>query len=260
MHPGSRPGPGEDFFQHRPLAAGEDVRAVDWRASARLGHLVVKERHRPLRQPLVLLLDLSDSMAFPRAGPTKGLRARQLGAALTLLALRRGDPASLELLGPGGFAPTARVLPAGSAAGAAEVLLSRPTAGGRADVGRALASLSPDGLAGKHAVLLSDLYGDTDALEQGLKRLIRAGAAVSVLQILDQADRHLPPAARAVRDAETGETLGADTGEAQALTARVDAWERALEARATRAGAEWVSVDAAAEPGVALRAWLGGRG
>ncbi|MGO8971702.1 MAG: DUF58 domain-containing protein [Myxococcaceae bacterium] len=259
MHPGSGPGPGEDFFQHRPYAAGEDVRAVDWRASARLGHLLVKERHRPLRQPLVLLLDGSDSMGFPPGRNSKRHRARQLAAALALLALRRGDPVRLDVLTEGGFLPTARALPGAGAAARAEALLGQEGTAGQADVARALHRLSADELSAKHAVLLSDLYGDTALLQRGLERLVHAGAAVTVLHLLSERDVRLPAGTRAVRDVESGETLAVGHPEAQQLPLRVQAWKRALRALAERAGAEWVSVEAEANPAVALRRWLGGR-
>lgn len=255
MHPGSGPGPGEDFFQHRPHGPGEDVRAVDWRASARLGHLVVKERHRPLRQPLVLLLDASPSMDFPRNGPTKRRRARQLAAALALLALRRGDPVRLDVLGPRGFAPAGRAFPVGNAASAAEALLAHPGSG-RAEVGSALASLSPDAFSGKHAILLSDCYGDAQLLLRGLERLVRSGAALSVLHILSASDWRLPAGEDAVRDAETHEVLSVPPEEARTLAGRVLAWRELLRTGATHAGAEWVEVEAEAPPGVALRKWL----
>jgi len=258
-HPGSGPGPGEDFFQHRQYAPGEDVRAVDWRASARLGHLLVKERHRPLRQPLVLLLDASASMEFPGGGPTKARCARQLAAALALLALRRRDPVSLQLLGPRGFTPAGRILPGTGAAPAAEALLSRARGGGRADVGQALASLLPERFTAQHLVLLSDLYGDTALLLRALDRLVRAGAAFSVLHVLSEADRSVPGGAGAVRDVETGEARSIPAHERGAFSARVEAWAAALERDATGAGAEWLSVDAARPPGATLREWLGGR-
>jgi uncharacterized protein (DUF58 family) len=258
MHPGSAPGAGEDFFQHRPYAEGEDVRAVDWRASARLGHLVVKERHRPLRQPLVLLLDVSASMDFPRAGPSKAHRARQLGAALALLALGRGDPVHLEVLGPRGFAPRGRALPVGRAAATAEALLVRAEGTGAADLARALSSLSADALAGKHAVLLSDCYGETGLVLQGFARLVRSGAALSVLHLLSQDDVQLPPGPGAFRDVETQEALAVPPGEAGELRGRVEAWREVLQKGTESAGAEWVAVEAEAAPGVALRQWLGG--
>jgi uncharacterized protein (DUF58 family) len=115
-HPGSQPGRGEDFFQHRAYVRGEDVRAVDWRASARTGHLLVKERHRPLRQPVTILVDRSGSMEFEG----KSLCALRLAAALSLLALRRGDPVTMFGLTASGFRALGRALP-----------------GGRSEIGRA---------------------------------------------------------------------------------------------------------------------------
>ena len=259
MHPGSGPGPGEDFFQHRPYAEGEDVRAVDWRASARIGHLLVKERHRPLRQPLVLLLDASASMGFPRRGTTKERCARQLAAALALLALRRRDPVTLQLLGGHRFLPAGRILPDGNPSGAVEAVFGRGTGGGRGDAGRALASLPPDRYAGNHLVLLSDLYGDASALVRGIERLAHAGAALSVLHLLAENDRTLPPGAEAVRDVETGQALFVPASGGASLPVRVEAWATGLERDGARAGAEWLLVDAGQPPGAALRRWLGGR-
>jgi uncharacterized protein (DUF58 family) len=259
MHPGSGPGAGEDFFQHRPYGPGEDVRAVDWRASARLGHLLVKERHRPLRQPLVLLLDASDSMAFPLGGPTKRHRARQLGAALALLALGRGDPVRLNLLGPQGFSPAGRALPVGRATHAAETLLSR-AGGGRGELGTALSTLSSNALAGTHTVLLSDCYGEVALLLAGLARLVRSGAAVTVLQVLAKSDSFLPKGEPSFRDAESGQALAVQPEEASGLAQRVEAWRAELGQGIARAGAEWVPVEAEAPPGLALRKWLGGKG
>jgi hypothetical protein len=139
------------------------------------------------------------------------------------------------------------------------MLLAGVREGGRADPTLALAALAPDPFSGKHAVLLSDLYGDLEAFERGLERLTHAGAALSILHVLDRTDRHLPPGATTVRDVETGDTRGVLPREAQAMAGRVEAWQRALRERALAITAEWVSVDAATPPGVALRQWLGGR-
>ena len=199
-------------------------------------------------------------MGFPLGGPTKRHRARQLAAALALLALGRGDPVRLDVLGPRGFLPRGRALPVGSAASAAEALLLRTTVAGRADVGSALLSLSADALSGKHAVLLSDLYGDTGSILRGLQRLVRSGAAVTVLHVLGRSDSHLPPGAQALTDVETNEARAVEPEEAQTLSARVEAWQAFLRAGVTHAGAEWVAVDAGALPGATLRRWLGGKG
>ena len=250
VHSGTQPGRGEDFFQHRAYVSGEDVRSVDWRASARTGHLLVKERHRPLRQPLALLLDRSASMQF--AG--KERCALQLAAGLALLALQRGDPVSLFALHERGFRAAGRALPAGRSGEAAELLVQRTPRAGRANLAAALSSLPGAALSGSHAVLVSDLYGDEEQLSSGLRALVRAGAAVSVLHVLSARERELPASAPALRDLETGEERAVTPGEE--LGPRIEAWLNRLRAAAARAGAELIPAAAESPAALTLRHWL----
>jgi uncharacterized protein (DUF58 family) len=254
-HAGSLPGRGDDFFQHRGYVRGDDVRAVDFRASARTGRLMIKEQHRPQRQPLALLLDTSASMGFPREGRAKLRAAQQLAAALAFLALRRGDPVALWAAGSARFAPLGRALPGGRPALEAQSLLERARLSGAADLPAALAALPAGAFAGAHVVVLSDLYGDPGQVAEGLSRIAAEGAALSVLHVLGVADVQLPPAAR-VRDAETGEEREAGAEERAALAARVEPWREGLAAAVARAGAEWRAVDAGTGAAVTLRDWL----
>lgn len=252
-HAGGQPGRGEEFFQHRAYVRGEDVRAVDWRASARSGHLLVKDLHRPLRQPLALLLDESASMQLPSVG-SKALCARRLGAALAFLALRRGDPVTLFSLDAGAFSARARAVPGGRAAASAEALLAAARPCGRADLASALSSLAEAPLAGAHAVLLSDLYGDEARIAEGFSALARAGAALTVVQVLSAADREVP--AGSVRDAESDEGRLLGGADAAGLAVRVEQWASRLRGAALRASAEPVAADAALHPVRTLRRWL----
>jgi len=254
-HAGSQAGRGEDFFQHRHYVRGEDLRSIDWRASGRTGSLLVKERHRPLRQPLALLVDASASMDLPRTGP-KARCALRLAASLALLALRRGDPVSIFGLSPSAFVPLGRAVPGGRATLVAEALAGKVRPAARADAPAALASLDAGPLAGAHAVLLSDLYGGEAAFAAGLRSLVRGGVAATVLHVLSADERDLPPGASAVRDVETGEERAIAPGEAAAVASRVEAWQARLRAAAVHAGAEYVPADAAVHPAVTLRSWL----
>lgn len=257
QHPGAQAGRGEDFFQHRGYVRGEDLRAIDWRASARTGHLLVKERHRPLRQPLLLLLDLSASMDFPPAPASKALCARRLAAALTTLALRRGDPVTMLGLAAGGFRGVGRVVPQGRSAELAEALASRVPACAGAEVAEALSRLPAASLPGSHVVLISDLYGDEARLGAALSALVRTGAALTALHVLSAAERILP-AASALEDAETGEEQAIAPGAAADFAVRVGTWVERLREGVVRAGAEWVAATPDLDAGRTLRRWLGG--
>ena len=64
IHGRRRSGPGETFWQYRPLVAGESASRIDWRRSARDGHLFVREREWEASHAIWLWIDRSASMGF----------------------------------------------------------------------------------------------------------------------------------------------------------------------------------------------------
>lgn len=106
-------GPGTEFDSLRTYVAGDDVRAIDWRATARRAEVVVRT-WRPERDRRVLLvLDVS-RLSAARLGDAPRLEA-QLEAALLLAALasRAGDRVELVAVDRG---VRAKVAGAGGAA------------------------------------------------------------------------------------------------------------------------------------------------
>lgn len=90
-------GEGLEFADTRPFVAGDRLRSVNWRASARLGELVVNERHPERNADVVLFLD-----SFADAGPADtGILGRAVRASATLaeLYLRRRDRVGLVAFG-----------------------------------------------------------------------------------------------------------------------------------------------------------------
>jgi uncharacterized protein (DUF58 family) len=64
IHGRRRAGPGETFWQYRPLVTGESASRIDWRRSARDGHLFVREREWEASHAIWLWIDRSASMGF----------------------------------------------------------------------------------------------------------------------------------------------------------------------------------------------------
>ncbi len=64
IHGRRRAGPGESFWQYRPLVPGESASRIDWRRSARDGHLFVREREWEASHTAWLWIDRSASMGF----------------------------------------------------------------------------------------------------------------------------------------------------------------------------------------------------
>jgi uncharacterized protein (DUF58 family) len=64
-------GVGFDFWEHRPYQPGDDVRRIDWNATARLGQMHVKLCHAERELNALIVMDLSRSMEFTSQRLTK---------------------------------------------------------------------------------------------------------------------------------------------------------------------------------------------
>ena len=62
--PSFRRRPSYEFREHRMYVFGDDVRFVDWKASARQEHIFIKQGEHPKEATVFLLLDCSASMSW----------------------------------------------------------------------------------------------------------------------------------------------------------------------------------------------------
>jgi uncharacterized protein (DUF58 family) len=91
---------GREFASLRPYHAGDDVRAVDWKATARRGAPVVREREPERDQAVWLVLDCGRLLSARLAdGRTKLDHAVDAALALARAAAARGDRAGAVLFG-----------------------------------------------------------------------------------------------------------------------------------------------------------------
>jgi uncharacterized protein (DUF58 family) len=92
-HPRGQAGTGADFWQYRPLAAGEPASAVDWRKSARGDSLLVRDHERDVPTRLYIWCDQSASMHYRsvKTSPSKAEWAYVFAAALAQVALAAGE-------------------------------------------------------------------------------------------------------------------------------------------------------------------------
>ena len=88
-------GGGIEFEESRPYAPGDDLRIVDWNATARTGEPFVKRFREEREQTLLLLLDVSASMRFAARGPSKAAVAAHTAAILAATASRARDAVGL---------------------------------------------------------------------------------------------------------------------------------------------------------------------
>lgn len=109
--PGDQPTPavgvGTELAQVRAYRPGDDVRQLDWNATARTGEPHVRVHVAERSVTTWLLLDLSPSMAFGTADRLKVDVAEGVANAVGRLATRRGNRLGVMTFG----GPTPRVLP-----------------------------------------------------------------------------------------------------------------------------------------------------
>jgi len=80
-----------DFAQHRPYAAGDDLRLLDWKAWAKSDKLYVKEFEDETNLRATLLLDASASMDYGNGDSNKFFYSSLLASSLAYLLLRQSD-------------------------------------------------------------------------------------------------------------------------------------------------------------------------
>ena len=214
---------GREFSALRPYHPGDDVRGMDWKATARRGAPVVREWQPERNQTVWLLLDCGRHLSARLAdGRTKLDHAVDAALALARAAALRGDRAGAILFGA---EPTRVILPAAGRAGLAALAGALHLAEARveeSDFGAAFDVLEARQRRRALVLLFTDLSDpDTSAA-------LRARAALL-------ARRHLV-ALLAVADSEIADAAAARPAGAEEAFARVAA-ERILADRDRAAAA-----------------------
>jgi uncharacterized protein (DUF58 family) len=270
-------GAGTELAQVRAYRPGDDVRAIDWNATARTGEPHVRVHVAERSVTTWLLLDLSPSMAFGTADRLKVDVAEGVATAVGRLATRRGNRLGVVTFG----GPQPRVLPprqgraglhgAIAAAKQAEAPELHPTsaaapaAHGRRDGQSELAAalLRTGALARSRSlvVVVADFRGEPDWVKP--LRSLAARHGVLAAEIRDPREMALPDVGDIVlADPETGRQLRVDTRSARLRErfAAEAAAERGEVARALRrAGAEHVVLSTEGEWLRTLAGFLSGR-
>ena len=92
--------PGLDFRELRPYQAGDEVRHIDWRGTARLGRPVTRLYEEEQEQHHWLLLDLSPALYFGSGDRLKARLACELAAALLWQGARHAQTLHIHGLTP----------------------------------------------------------------------------------------------------------------------------------------------------------------
>ncbi|MHC1790101.1 DUF58 domain-containing protein [Solidesulfovibrio sp.] len=250
-------GAGMEYEESREYAPGDDVSAMDWKATARLGRPFVKRLREERSRTLMLVVDISPSMAFAAAGPSLYETAAVAAVTLAVSAAASRDRVGLALftdrveafLPPraGAAVPfavaraLAETVPAGRATDPAPALTLARTALAH----RAVVVVLSDFLAGEFVAPLGSLAARHDV-------------AAAVLTAPEATA--LPPAGLvAVTDLETGGRAVLDCGNPAARARYAAAKTRLRQetmARLTAARVDVLTLAADAPPAAALEAFF----
>jgi uncharacterized protein (DUF58 family) len=84
-------GRGMEFDESRPYQAGDDVRSLDWRVTARTGKPYTKLFREERERPVILAVDFRPTMFFATRGSFKSVIAAKTAALLAWRATQQGD-------------------------------------------------------------------------------------------------------------------------------------------------------------------------
>ncbi|MGI3211158.1 DUF58 domain-containing protein [Roseovarius tibetensis] len=192
-HGRRRAGPGDDFWQYRPVQQGDSRRMIDWRRSARSDVEFVRQTEWQIAQSVMLWVDPAASMRFTSDPglPEKADRARLLALSIAVCLVRGGERVGLtgiSLPPRRGQAQLTRLGLALTEDSAEDYAIPDMT------------GLVPQG----RALLISDFMGDLSGLRQALTRAADRGVRGVVYQVLDPAEEAFPYRGRTIFESMGG--------------------------------------------------------
>ncbi|WP_407291085.1 DUF58 domain-containing protein [Stutzerimonas zhaodongensis] len=215
LHHSKLRGRGVDFDQVRIYQAGDDVRTIDWRVTARTQEPHTKLFHEERERPIYLLAEQSSRLFFGSGRAFKSVVVAQAAALVGWAALSHNDRVGGLVFGHG---EQHEIKPRRSKQSLLQLLdrLARANASLEADqphephaLGQALRRAREVLRPGSLAVILCDERALDDAAEQQLTLLARH-VDLLLIPVCDPLDHDLPPAGL-LRFAQLGARLEMDT-------------------------------------------------
>lgn len=240
LHRSPRKGFSVEFAEHRMYQPGDDLRYIDWKVLARSDRWMMKVNNEDTNLRATVVLDVSKSMHWTGSPDrlTKAGYADRLAAAVCYLLLHQRDAVGLIRFDEqvrSVVTPKARtvhwhrIIDALQETGAG---LGSDAPGG---LMRAASMISRPGM----VILISDLLMDPVEVADALKGMAAVGHHLTVLQIMDPAERDLSVGAveAEFKDPESGQKMAATVPEVReayrtAVQETVDEWREHLSAAA----------------------------
>lgn len=220
MHRSPYQGISVEFSQHRPYAAGDDTRHVDWKVFGKTDKIYLKQYLQETNLHLICIVDASESMGYGtvRAAPegeggvaaqvgrmissvtgagseapvwTKYDHATAIAASLSYMAIQQQDSVGLAIFDQA----LSRYFKPSNSPGQWKVVvqeLQQVPRWNKTNTGKILDQIAEKLNHRSLIVILSDFFDDIDSIKQGLRHLRYKKHEVMAFQILDPAEVEFP--------------------------------------------------------------------
>ena len=208
-------GRGLAFASVRPYIPGDDVRAIDWKVTARTNETFIKQYVEERELTVMLMIDGSASVFFGTMDRQKRDFAAELGAVLALMATSNNDKAGLMIFSE----EVEHYVPPRKGRGhiqrvIRDLLTFKPKGSGT-DLARALRTVNRVLHSGAIIFLISDFLMEEDAYYRDLV-ITSKKHEVNAIVVTDPLEEAIPEVGMmSVQDVETGAIQIVDTSSPQ---------------------------------------------
>lgn len=187
-------GRGMAFAEVRHYQAGDEIRHMEWRVTARTGRPHIKLYHEERERPILLIVDFNPSMYFGTRVAFKSVLAAKIAALLTWRAFDLGDKVGGLLYSPTqhlDFTPTSRQAHVMKFLGALATYTTLPPSERVTPLSDVLSRARRIHLPGSVMMIISDFYTFDPASEPLLLQL-RQHNTLCLIHVYDPLEKALP--------------------------------------------------------------------
>jgi uncharacterized protein (DUF58 family) len=246
-----------EFRQHRPYRLGDDLKHLDWKLYARSDRLYTRQFQETTNFSVLIVVDLSASMAYPETGVSKFRYSQIVAAALGYLVSDQGHAVGMMTEEGGKLS----YLPArGGRVHLRSFIarIDRLAAAGSWDGPRAIARAAQLLQRRGVIIVISDFYDAEEEVRREIRRATQRGHDVAMLHVLSPDELSLPFQQHVeLQDLETGDVRLVDATTAAPLyRSAITAFVERCRMSALRDGADYGMFTTNTPPEIALRGYL----
>jgi uncharacterized protein (DUF58 family) len=248
-------GRGMEFDEVRLYQAGDDIRSIDWRVTARTGETHTKVFREERERPVFISVDNRRAMHFATRGVFKSVQAAKLAGLLAWTALHHGDRIGGQLFSEGMCSELKPQNGKHTVLRFLNALIKQETSEiNQFTLEHVLARLCQHARPGSLVYIISDFRGFNDKAETHLAKLSRHCDVVLIF-VYDPLESHLPSKGR-YRFTDDERDVVIDSSDAQRLLSyqqRFAQRQQRLEQLAQKRGLAFIQCSTVDDPLHCLR-------